>query len=134
MFSLRIDLILSDLSAIPEKDPCWKESEPGENPSNNKNSKDDITGSVQLGVVEHLGKLEEDIREVVYKKDQSSTPIYHVIYPIYHDIKVVFMRCYLVRLQVHEKDRRAMVVRWWMNISTKSFLRTSKNWEKESDQ
>jgi len=62
------------LYCCTEKDPSWKESEPGENPSNNKNSKDDITGSVQLGVVEHLGKLEEDIREVVYKKDQSSTP------------------------------------------------------------
>ena len=41
---------------------------------------------------------------------------------------------YLVRLQVQENDRRAIVVTWWINISTKSFLLTSKNWEIDKDQ
>jgi len=56
-----------------EKYPGREESEPGEAPSNNKDAEDDITGGVQLGVVEHLGQLQEYIREVMNNKNQSST-------------------------------------------------------------
>ena len=39
-----------------------------------------------------------------------------------------------VRLQVHEKHSNDIVVKWWMNISQKSFRLTSVNWEIISDQ
>ncbi len=40
----------------------------------------------------------------------------------------------LMRLHVHEKAMRVMVVMWCTNISQKSLRRTSKNCEKVSDQ
>ena len=58
---------------IPEKYPSRKEPKPGEAPSNNEDAEDDITEGVQLGVVEQLGQLKENVREVMNNKNQSST-------------------------------------------------------------
>ena len=40
----------------------------------------------------------------------------------------------LTKCVVQENMMRAMVATWWRNISQKSFLFTSKNWQMERDQ
>ena len=85
--------------------------------------------------MKHLGKLQEDVTAVVGQEHERSTPASQMstfkfgstmILKVFIIYLFVFAR-YLVRLQVQENDRRAIVVTWWINISTKSFRLTSKN-------
>ena len=57
-----------------------------------------------------------------------------ILKKVNNPFKVAKVEIYLKRLHVQEKQRSAIVVTWWINISTKSFLFTSKNCEKERDQ
>ena len=59
---------------LPVKYPSWEYSEPCRCPDQEEDSEDDITGGVELGVVEHLGQLQEYIGAVVGDQDQRSTP------------------------------------------------------------
>ena len=59
---------------LPVKYPSWEYSEPCGCPDQEEDSEDDITGSVELGVVEHLGQLQEYVGAVVGEQHQGATP------------------------------------------------------------
>ena len=59
---------------LPVKYPSWEYSEPCDCPDQEEDSEDEITGSVELGVVEQLGQLQEYIGAVVGEQHQRSTP------------------------------------------------------------
>ena len=61
---------------LPVKYPSWEHSKPCRYPDQDKDSEDEITGRVQLGVVEQLGQLQEYIGAVVGEQDQGSTPVH----------------------------------------------------------
>ena len=76
-FNLIIHFFLKKLKfkfLLPVKYPSREYSESCRCPDQEEDSEDDITGSVELGVVEHLGQLQEYVGAVVGEQHQGATP------------------------------------------------------------
>ena len=62
------------MTLLPVKYPCGEHSQPGDGPDEYKHSEHSVTESVELGVVEELGQLQEDVGTVVCEENQGSAP------------------------------------------------------------
>ena len=58
----------------PVKYPSWEDSESCRGPDAQKQPEHDVAESGQLGVVEHLGKLEENVTAVVGQEHERAAP------------------------------------------------------------
>ena len=54
---------------LPVEYPCWEDSQPGDCPDEYEHSEHSVTESVELGVVQQLGQLQEDVSTVVGQQD-----------------------------------------------------------------
>ena len=61
-------------SSKPVKYPSWKDSQSCRGPNAQKQPEHDVTQCVELGVVKHLGKLQEDVTTVVGQEHERTAP------------------------------------------------------------
>ena len=62
------------MTLLPVKYPCGEHSKPGDGPDEYEHTEDSDTESVELGVVEELGQLQEDVSTVVSEENQGPAP------------------------------------------------------------